>query len=151
LGGRRDRRIRINVRPERMAAYNIVAQDLITAFENEHVQLPGGFLVGNKAEHLLKRDLEYHNLHDLGEMVISYRDDAPIKRKDVAVLEDGLEDQRQIAHHNGKPTVGVGIIKVTHANTVAIIADVKRRLDEDIRPNLPPGMSIDISTDDSIF
>lgn len=151
LGGRRDRRIRINVLPERMAAYNIVAQDLITAFENEHVQLPGGFLVGNKAEHLLKLDLEYHNLHDLAEMVITYRDDAPIKLKDVADLEDGLEDQRQIAHYNGKPTVGIGIIKVSNANTVAIIEEVKRRLDEDIRPNLPPGMSIDISTDDSIF
>lgn len=151
LGGRRDRRIRINVIPERMAAYNIVAQDLITAFDNEHVQLPGGFLVGEKAEKLLKLDLEYHRLRDLAEMVITYRDGAPIKLKDVAELEDGLEDQRQIAHYNGKPTVGIGVIKVSNANTVAIIDEVKKRLDVDIRPNLPPGMSIDISTDDSTF
>lgn len=151
LGGRRDRRIRINVIPERMAAYNIVAQDLISAFENEHIQLPGGFLVGDKAERLLKLDLEYHKLADMAEMVITYRDGSPIKLKDVAELEDGLEDQRQIAHYNGKPTVGIGIIKVSNANTVAIIDEVKKRLDEEIRPNLPPGMSIDISTDDSTF
>lgn len=151
LGGRRDRRIRVNVIPERMAAYNIVAQDLISAFESEHVQLPGGFLVGEKAEQLLKLDLEYHRLRDLAEMVITYRDGSPIKLKDVAELEDGLEDQRQIAHYNGKPTVGIGIIKVSSANTVAIIDEVKKRLDEEIRPNLPPGMSIDISTDDSTF
>src|SRR5690606_19014852 len=37
------------------------------------------------------------------------------------------------------------------ANTVAIIDEVKKRVDEEIRPNLPPGMSIDISTDDSVF
>jgi HAE1 family hydrophobic/amphiphilic exporter-1 len=151
LGGRRDRRIRINVIPERMAAYNIVAQDLINAFANEHVQLPGGFLVGEKAEQLLKLDLEYHKLQDLAEMIVTYRDGSPIKLKDVAELEDGLEDQRQTAHYNGKPTVGIGIIKVSNANTVAIIDEVKRRLDEEIRPNLPPGMSIDISTDDSTF
>jgi len=151
LGGRLDRRIRINVIPERMAAYNIVANDLITAFNNEHVQLPGGFLVGEKAEQLLKLDLEYHNLRDLDDMIVTYRDGSPIKLKDIAELEDGLEDQRQVAHYNGQPTVGIGIIKVSNANTVEIIDEVKRRVDEDIRPNLPPGMFIDISTDDSLF
>lgn len=151
LGGRRDRRIRINVLPERMAAYNVVASDLITAFNNEHVQLPGGFLIGEKAEQLLKLDLEYHNLKDLSEMIVTYRDGSPIKLKDVAEIEDGLEDERQAARYNGKPTVGIGIIKVSGANTVAIIDEVKKRVDEEIRPNLPPGMSIDISTDDSVF
>lgn len=151
LGGRRDRRIRINVIPERMAAYNIVANDLISAFNNEHVQLPGGFLVGEKAEQLLKLDLEFHNLRDLEDMIVTYRDGSPIKLKDIAELEDGLEDQRQVAHYNGQPTVGIGIIKVSNANTVEIIDEVKRRVDEEIRPNLPPGMFIDISTDDSIF
>lgn len=151
LGGRRDRRIRINVIPERMAAYNIVAGDLISAFENEHVQLPGGFLVGQKAEQLVKLDLEYHNLRDLSDMIVTYRDGSPIRLKDIAELEDGLEDQRQLAHYNGEPTVGIGIIKVSNANTVAIIDTVKKRLNEEIRPSLPPGMTLDVSTDDSIF
>ncbi|CAG0985238.1 Multidrug resistance protein MdtB [Methylophilaceae bacterium] len=151
LGGRRDRTIRVNVIPERMAAYNIAAGDLITAFENEHVQLPGGFLVGKKAEQLVKLDLEYHNIRDLADMIVAYREGAAIKLKDVAELEDGLEDLRQVAHYNGEPAVGIGIVKVANANTVAIIDAVKQRLDEDVRPNLPPGMRIDISTDDSIF
>lgn len=151
LGGRLDRRIRINVIPERMAAYNIVAEDLITAFNNEHVQLPGGFLVGEKAEQLLKLDLEYHKLRDIAEMIVTFRDGSPIKLKDIAEVEDGLEDQRQLAHYNGQPTVGIGIIKVSNANTVAIINEVKKRVDEEIRPTMPAGMFIDISTDDSIF
>lgn len=151
LGGRRDRRIRINVIPERMAAYNIVANDLITAFENEHVQLPGGFLVGEKAEKLVKLDLEFHELRDIADMIVTYRDGAPIRLKDVAEVEDGLEDERQVAHYNGESAVGVGIIKVANANTIAIIDAVKQRVDEEIRPNLPPGMRLDISTDDSIF
>jgi hydrophobic/amphiphilic exporter-1 (mainly G- bacteria), HAE1 family len=151
LGGRRDRRIRINVMPDQMAAYQITAGDLISAFEREHVQLPGGFLVGRKAEQLVKLDLEYHNLRDLSEMIISYRDGSPIRLKDVAELEDGLEDLRQVAHYNGEPTVGIGIVKVSNANTVAIIDAVKKRLDEEIRPSLPPGMKLQISTDDSIF
>jgi HAE1 family hydrophobic/amphiphilic exporter-1 len=45
LGGRRDRTIRVNLNPERMAAYKITAGDLTMAFQKEHIQLPGGFLV----------------------------------------------------------------------------------------------------------
>ena len=151
LGGRRDRTIRVHVLPARMAAYNIVAGDLIAAFKKEHVQLPGGFLIGDKAENLMKLDLEFHNLHDLANMVVAYRDGAPIKLQDIAQLEDGLTDNRQLAHYNGEPTVGLGIIKVANANTVAIIDEVERRLDADIRPNLAPGMRIDISTNDALY
>ena len=151
LGGRRDRTIRVHVLPERMAAYNLVASDLITAFQKEHIQLPGGFLVGEKAERLMKLDLEFHNLRDLAGLVVAYRDGAPIKLQDIAEVEDGLTDFRQLAHYNGEATVGLGIIKVANANTVAIIDEVERRLDAEIRPNLPPGVRIDISTNDALF
>lgn len=151
LGGRRDRTIRVNVVPEQMAAYSVVAGDIITAFQNEHIQLPGGFLVGKNAEYLLKLDLEYHDVRELENMIIAYRDGSPIRLKDVAELEDGLEDLRQVARYKGEPTVGIGIIKVSNANTVAIIDEVKQRLKDDIGPNLPPGMRLDISTDDSIY
>lgn len=151
LGGRRDRTIRVNVVPELMAAYSVVAGDIITAFQNEHIQLPGGFLVGKNAEYLLKLDLEYHDVRELENMIIAYRDGSPIRLKDVAELEDGLEDLRQVARYKGEPTVGISVIKVSNANTVAIIDEVKQRLKNDIGPNLPPGMRLDISTDDSIY
>jgi len=151
LGGRRDRNIRVNVLPERMAAYNIVATDIIDAFNREHIQMPGGFLVGEKSEYMVKLDLEFHNVRELGELVVTYRDGAPIRLKDVAGLEDGLEDYRELANYNGESTVGLGIVKVANANTVAIIEEVERRLDEEIRPNLPPGLYIDVSTNDALY
>ncbi len=151
IGGRRDRVIRVNILPERMAAYKLTANDLITAFNREHVQLPGGFLVSNQAEQLLKLDLEFHNIKDLAELVVQVKAGAPIRLKDIATVEDSITDNRQIARYNGKPTVGLGMVKIANANTVAIIDEVERRLDTDIRPNLPPGMTLEISTNDSIF
>ena len=151
LGGRRDRVIRVNIQPERMAAYKLTADDLIEAFGREHVQLPGGFLVSNQSEKLLKLDLEFHNIRDLNEMVVSTKAGVPIKLKDVATVEDSITDNRQVARYNGKPTVGLGMVKVANANTVAIIEEVERRLENDIRPNLPAGMKLEISTNDSIF
>ena len=151
LGGRRDRTIRVNLNPERMAAYKITAGDLTMAFQKEHIQLPGGFLVGSHAEQLLKLDLEFHDLKSLAELVISYKSGAPIRLKDVAEIEDGLTDNRQVARFNGKPTIGLGIVKISNANTVAIIDAVNQKLNEDIRPNLPPGLTLDISTNDADF
>ncbi len=151
LGGRRDRTIRVNLLPDRMAAYQVSANDLTTAFQKEHIQLPGGFLVGNHAEKLLKLDLEFHDLKSLAEMVVSYKTSAPVKLKDIAVIEDGLTDNRQIARFNSKPTIGLGIVKISNANTVEIIDRVTEKLDNEIRPNLPPGLTLDVSTNDSEF
>ncbi len=151
LGGRRDRVIRVSLLPDRMAAYKLTANDLINAFNIQHVQLPGGFLVSNQTEKLLKLDLEFHDVKDLGELIINHRDGAPVKLKDIASITDSITDNRQVARYNGMPTVGLGMVKIANANTVEIINEVERRLVDDIRPNLPPGMKLEISTNDSIF
>ena len=151
LGGRRDRTIRINLLPEKMASLNITANDLILAFNKEHVQLPGGFLVRAQSEKMFKLDLEFHNINDLNEMIVAYRGGGPIKIKDIAEVEDGLDDYRQTARHNNKPSIGLGIIKVANSNTVDIINKIKEKIDSQIRPGLPPGLNLKVSTDDSIY
>ncbi len=151
LGGRRDRTIRVNLLPERMAALGVTAQDLKNAFDREHVQLPGGFMVGQKSEYLFKLDMEFHKLSDLGTMIVNNKDGVSVRLRDVAEIEDGLGDYRQLAHFNGERTVGIGIVKIANANTVAIIDEVKRRLDSEIRPQLPPGMSIEIASNDALY
>ena len=151
LGGRRDRVIRVIVNPARMAAYKLTANDLTAAFNREHVQLSGGFLVSQQAEQLLKLDLEFHSTIELADLIINSKAGVPVRLKDIATVEDGITDNRQIARYNGKPTVGLGMVKIANANTVEIIKEVEKRLENDIRPNLPPGLSLDISTNDSIF
>jgi len=151
LGGRRDRTIRVHLRPDRMAAFNVTAQDISDAFGREHVQLAGGFVVGQATESLVKLDLEYHKVDDLNRMVVGYRDKAPIRLQDIAEVEDGLSDYRQLARFNGKTTIGLGMVKIANTNTVEIVERIKRRLEEEIRPQLPPGMMISIVSNDAVF
>ena len=155
LGGRRDRTIRVNLLPDRMAALGVAAQDISDAFAREHVQLAGGFVVGETTEHLVKLDLEFHTLDALGGLVVGYRgtppNAAPIRLIDIAELEDGLTDNRQLARFNGETTVGMGVVKVTNANTVAIVERVKEKLAKEIEPQLPPGMRISIVSNDAVF
>lgn len=151
IGGRRDRTIRVNLYPERLAALDLTVQDVMSAFQREHFQLPGGFLVSGGTERLIKLDLEYHSPRALEELVVTHRDGTTIRLGDIAQVEDALEDYRRLARFNGEPSVGLGIVKVAGANTVAIVDEVERRLAAEILPQLPPGMRILIASDQSIF
>ncbi len=151
IGGRRDRTIRVNLLPARMAAHGIAAQDITDAFGKEHIQFSGGFLTGRATEHLVKLDLEFHRIDDLAAMIIGYKDGAPVRLRDVAEVEDGLNDFRQVARANGKPTVGIGVTKIPNTNTVAIIEAVQQRIEEEIRPQLPPGLALVPVQNDALF
>src|SRR5687767_10011957 len=151
IGGRRDRVIRVSLLPAKLAAYGIAAQDISDAFGREHLQLAGGFLVGRSTEHLLKLDLEFHKLDDLAAMIVGYKDGAPVRLRDIAEVEDGLADFRQLARFNGKPAVGVGVVKVPNTNTVQIIDKVLERIENDVRPQLPPGLELHYVQNDKLF
>ena len=151
IGGRRERNIRVEVDPDRLAAHNVTVPELLAALEEEHVQLPGGFLVGSGTEQLLKLDLEYHHPLEMEGMVIASHGGELVKLRDVAEVVDGLEDQRSLARFKGEQSVGLGIVKVSGTNTVEIIENVKERLDSTIRPELPPGLEMTIASDESVF
>ncbi len=149
IGGRRDRTIRVNLDLDRMASAGVTPTDVRTAFQVQHLQLPGGFLVSRGQERLIKLDLEFHSPDELGELIVRYVDGAPVRLSDIGSVEDGLADYRQVARFNGEPTVGLGIVKVSGSNTIAIIEEVNRRLNEEIRPQLPAGMTLSVASDDS--
>jgi len=151
LGGRRDRTIRVNLDLDRMAAVDVTVPEVVSAFDREHVQFPGGFLVSERSESLLKLDMEYHDPDELATMVVASREGGNIRLSDFAEVEDGLEDYRELARYRGESTVGLGVVKIAGANTVAITDEVKRRLDEEIVPQLPAGMKLTVSSDDSLY
>ncbi|NNK98586.1 MAG: efflux RND transporter permease subunit, partial [Xanthomonadales bacterium] len=148
LGGELRRTIRVNLDPVRMKQLGITVPDVVQMFNREHLRLPGGFLIKEGRETLIELDLEYHNPDVLGDMIVSYSGGAPKRLRDFAGIEDGLADYRQLARFNGKPAVGLGILKVQNANTVAIVDEIKRRLNEELIPRLPPGIELGIAHDD---
>jgi HAE1 family hydrophobic/amphiphilic exporter-1 len=149
LGGQRPRTIRVNLDLDRMASLGVTAQDLRDAFRREHVQYPGGFLVSGLNESLINLDLEFHDTESLGSMIVRQADGAPVRLRDVGTVEDGLADDRTQVRYNGKPTIGIGVVKVSNYNTVKLIDDVLQRIEEDVRPQLPAGMTLSVAIDDS--
>ncbi|MEZ4549272.1 MAG: efflux RND transporter permease subunit, partial [Desulfobacterales bacterium] len=142
IGGERERTIRVHLKPDRMAALSITVPEIIGAFRREHIQMPGGFLVGGNHEDLLKLDIEFHRVEDIRNLIVAYRNDAPVRLHQMAEVEDGLADFRKLSRFNDTPCVSLGIVKVTGANSVAIVDAVRERLETDILPQLPPGLFI---------
>jgi hydrophobic/amphiphilic exporter-1 (mainly G- bacteria), HAE1 family len=151
VGGAQERAIRVNVDLERATAMSVTAQDISAALAGEHLQLPGGFLVGENTEHLIKLDQEYHSVEEMSRLVVGHREGAPILLRDVARVEDAGLDRRQVSYQSGNISVGLGIVKISNANTVAIAREVKQRLETEFRPALPPGMRLWIAWDDSDY
>jgi len=92
IGGERKRTIRVNLDPNRMAAFGIAANDVLGAFATEHVRMQGGFLVSGDQEKLVKLDIEYHDPEELESLIVAYPEGAPIRLRDIATVEDGLAD-----------------------------------------------------------
>ncbi|MEA5444515.1 efflux RND transporter permease subunit [Gammaproteobacteria bacterium AB-CW1] len=151
IGGGRERNIRVELDMIALAAERLTVNDVIDIFQAEHFQLPGGFLVGDQREHLIKLDLEYDDPRELEQMILAERDGHLVRLGDVAEVVDGLEDYRRLARFNQEPTIGIGVVKIAGTNTVEIVNEIRKRVDEEIRPQLPPGMTLTVSSDQSIF
>jgi len=151
IGGEQERNIRVNLDFDRMSAFGITVQDIVTAFRNEHIKLPGGFLIDNSKEDLLKLDLESHNVEEIENIIVTYDLNRAIKLKDIAEVKDDVRDLRTMGRFNGDPSIGIGVTKIRGENTVEIIEKVKAKIKSDIEPTLPAGMTLDIGTDDSSY
>src|SRR5260221_151249 len=83
-------------------------------------------------------------------LVLTYRSGAPVRLKDVAVVEDGLEDRRRIGRTLGQPSIGMGITKLRGANAVAVGRAINAKT-EAMRKHLPEGLTLVVNWDTTIF
>jgi HAE1 family hydrophobic/amphiphilic exporter-1 len=139
--GRRDRNIRIWLDSEALRARGLAASDVLAALAREHVDVPGGIVESAKLEWSVKTEAEFRSVAELEEMIVAQRGEAPIYLRDVGRVEDGVEDVRDFTGYNGVPSVVVGVIKQSDADTVAVVDEVYRRVDA-LRPLLPEGIEV---------
>ncbi|MBF0330103.1 MAG: efflux RND transporter permease subunit [Nitrospirae bacterium] len=149
-GGLRLRQVRIWLDSARMNAYKITAHDIIRALQKENVELPGGRIETNTKEYSVKIKGEFADPQEFNNLIVAYAKGAPVRLRDIGRVEDGMEEKRSIIRFGGKNAVGMGVQKQSGTNTVEVIDRVKAEL-EKIRKNLPPGMNLDISFDQSVF
>ena len=150
MGGYLDRNVRIWVDADKLNEKGMTVTDVIAALQRQHVELPAGRLETEGREISVRVMGEALDLTTLRKIVLSDRNGAPVYLSDVALVEDGFEDERRIARVNGAPAQGLGIRKQRGSNAVAVAQGVKAAIAE-IQKTLPPGMEVGINFDSTTF
>jgi len=154
LGGLLSRNLRVWLDADAMARRQITAEDVMAAISREHAELPAGQIETAAKEFTVRTLGEIADPAEFGKLLITQRGgeriNIPIPLKDVARIEDGLEDVRRIARAQGARAVGMGIRKQRGSNAVAVATRVLARLAEE-RKFLPPGMQLSVNFDSTRF
>jgi len=148
--GFRDRALRVWYDAERLEAHGLTVLDVNRAIAREHLEVPAGRIEGAEREMNVRAQGEAIDLAAFRELVVTYHEGAPVRLRDVAVVEDGLEDRRRVGRAMGVPLVGFGITKLRGANAVQVGRDVKAKM-ERIREQLPEGLRLDVNWDTTTF
>jgi hydrophobic/amphiphilic exporter-1 (mainly G- bacteria), HAE1 family len=150
LWGLRLRQIRVWLDADKLRAYGIAATDVMTALMRQNVELPGGRIESLSKEYMVMVKGEFANISEINDLVVAYDKGAPVRLRNVGKAEDGMEEKRSLVRYNGVPAVAMGVQKQSGTNTVAVANLVKKEI-EKIRKTLPPGISLNIAMDQSVF
>ncbi|MBE0572103.1 MAG: efflux RND transporter permease subunit [Ignavibacteriaceae bacterium] len=150
LGGERRYAMRVWIDPLRMAAHKLTTSDIELAVRNENAEIPSGRVEGETREFTVRTRGELASPEEFGAIIVSQQGNNIVRLRDVADVSIGAEDERTIARWNGKPAVGLGIIKQSRASTVDVAKVVIGSLPE-LRKLLPAGVKLEVAYDSSEF
>ncbi len=145
-----ERQIKILVTPHELAAQGISMTGVINSVRQQNLQIPAGLIDESKQEYAIKTIGEYHNLEELENTVVGFKSNQPIYLKNVARVEDGFKEQRQIIRNNDKSALLLLINKQADANTVQTARAVNKVIPE-IAEKVGQGIQFETVVDFSKF
>ncbi len=151
IGGAQRYAMRIWLDRKAMVAKKVTLTDIENALKANNIELPGGRIESKKRELSVWIKRKYTTPEDFEKLVIRKAEDGHLIRlKEVSKVEIGPENRRSELRGNRINMVGLGIIKQSRANTLAVANAVKEKVRE-MQSSLPKGMKIVDSYDTSVF
>lgn len=151
IGGGQEYAMRIWLDRKALAARELTVADVEAALRAENVELPAGNIESKKRQFTVRLDRNFKTAEDFARLVLKRGDNGYLVRLgDVARVQKASIETRTFFRGNGVPMVGLGIIKQSTANTIAV-ARAAKALRDRIAPTLPDGMRIADSYDTSVF
>ena len=150
IGGERRYAMRIWIDRERIAAYGLTPQDVEDALRRQNIEVPAGRIESQQREFTVLSESDLRTPEQFNRLIIREASNYPVRLSDVGRAELGPADERNSVRVNGRPAVGMGIVKQSTANTLSVARAVKAEIPK-IKAALPPGMDLDIAFDSSVF
>lgn len=151
IGGERRYAMRLWIDPVRLAARNLTVLDIENALRQENVELPSGQIQGDTSQYSVRTLGRLQSPEEYEALIIRRNPNgSQITFKDVGRAEVGAEDTDSFVRFNGEPAVGLGVVKLTGSNTIAVAEGAKARMQE-LSQSFPEGMEYAVAFDGSEF
>ena len=144
-GGQRPAmRVQVNVRA--LSAYGLNIDDLRTTIANANVNTPKGNFDGPSRAYTINANDQLQDADAYRDLVIAYRNGAPVRLSDVASVVDGAENDKLAAWMNVTPAVILNIQRQPGANVIAVVDRIKALLPA-LQASLPAAIDVAVLTD----
>jgi hydrophobic/amphiphilic exporter-1 (mainly G- bacteria), HAE1 family len=144
--GDQDKVFKVDVSQSELASRGLTIADISTALSSMALDVPAGSLTSLKQDIVVRATASLTRPEDFANILINDR----VRLGDVATVTFGPDTGSTTLRANGKPGVGMGIIRQAQSNTLSISAGVHKAVEE-IQKTLPEGTSMRISSDDAVF
>ena len=135
----------------KLAAFGLTPADIENALRAQNVELPAGRFESKDQNQTLRVERSFSTPEQFAQLVVGRGVDGyQVKLGDVARIEQGAENPYSAFRVNGGTAVGLGIIRQSGANTLQV-ADQAKALMNQLQPTMPPGMKMQVGTDESLF
>jgi hydrophobic/amphiphilic exporter-1 (mainly G- bacteria), HAE1 family len=141
--------VRIRLNPEAAAARGISTDEIQKAIASQASSTPTGVLAGQKQILTLDMGQAERSARLYRDLVVAYRNGAPVRLREIATVEDGVENERIAGWYNDTRAINLAIYRQPDANTIAVVDAVKAKLPE-FRAQVPGAINIETLLDRSV-
>ncbi len=146
VGGSAQPAVRIELNPANLASYGIGLEDVRTALGQVNSNEPKGEVTNGVVDWMISDNDQLFDADHYRNVVIAYRNGAPVRLSDVAQVRDSVEDLYNAGLQNGKPCVVVIVFRQPGANIVETVDRVRATLPE-LKASIPGAVDIVITSD----
>ncbi len=150
IAGGRVRAVQIGVDIDKLRAYSLTIDDVRRALLRQNLEIPGGRLNQSPRELVVRTLGRMEAVADFNTLIIANFGGQPVFLRDVARVEDSVEEPRSLSRTDGQDCVTLIVRKQSGSNTVRVIDGVKERL-EQLRKVVPSDFHLEVIRDQSRF
>ena len=149
VGGSSLPAVRVEVNPQPLSVYNVGLDQIGTFLQSANANRPKGALANSEVQIPIYASDQLFLAKDYKDLVVVYRNGAPVRLSDLGRVIDGNEDVRNLGIVNGNPMVQIQINRQPNANIVDTVARIKALMPQ-FEAQLPPTVRFKIASDRTI-
>jgi multidrug efflux pump len=144
-GGQRPA-VRIQANIQALAAYGLNIDDLRSTVSNANSNAPKGSFDGATRSYTINSNDQLQSADDYRNIVIAYKNGAPVHLSDVATVVDSAENTKLSSWMNTTPAILLNVQRQPGANVIAVVDSIKKMLPQ-IQAGLPASIDMQVLTD----